>query len=49
MADYDDFLKRCKENEIDLDHFDIVVVDVNNTQVHVDYNFLNYLIEIKNK
>lgn len=49
MADYDDFLKRCKENEIDLDHFDIVVVDVNTTQVHVDYNFLNYLIEIKNK
>jgi len=47
MADYDDFLKRCTENEINVDDFDIVVVDVPNNKVDVDYNFDNYLITIK--
>lgn len=49
MADYDDFFKRCKEKGISTEDFDIIVVDVSTTQVQVDYNFYNYLIEIKNK
>lgn len=47
MADYDDFLKRCKEKKIDVNDFDIVIVDIPNNKVDVDYNFENYLITIK--
>ena len=49
MADHDDFLKKCKEQEVSPEDFDIIVVDVSTTQVQVYYDFYNYLIEIKNK
>jgi len=47
MADYEYFLKKCKEEKVNPDDFDIIVVDIPNNKVDVDYNFENYLIEIK--
>ncbi len=47
MADYEDFLQKCKEEKVNPYDFHFVVVDIPNNKVHVDYNFENYLIEIK--
>lgn len=47
MADYDDFVKRCKQKDINIKDLSIVVVDIPKDKIKVKYNFEKYLIEIK--
>ena len=47
MADYDDFVKRCEQKDINIKDLSIVVVDIPKDKIKVKYNFEKYLIEIK--
>lgn len=47
MADYDDFMTRCKEKDINPDNLDVVIVDISKDKIKVKYNFDNCLIQIK--
>lgn len=47
MADYADFMARCKEKNISPEDLDIIVVDISQDRINVKYNFNNSLIQIK--